>query len=63
MRVTCVELYGDCVIARFHQLLPAEPADPVERRRYLSAAFDLEDDAGTLYRVATIRSLAVARAT
>jgi hypothetical protein len=54
MRVTCLELYGDCVIVRFHQLLPTEPADPVERRRYLSAAFDLEDDAASSYRAATI---------
>jgi hypothetical protein len=54
MRVTCLELYGDCVIVRFHQLLPEEPEDPVERREYLGAAFDLEDDRGTLYRPAPV---------
>jgi hypothetical protein len=54
MRVTCLELYGDCVILRFHQLLPEEPADPVERRRYLGTSFELEDDVGTVYRPLTI---------
>jgi hypothetical protein len=49
MRVTCLELYGDCVVVRFHQLLPEEPADPVERREYLQTSFELQDDAGTEY--------------
>jgi hypothetical protein len=54
MRVTRLELYGDCVIVRYHQLLPPEPADPVERRELLTTPFELEDDAGTAYRPAPI---------
>lgn len=49
MRVTCMEIYGDCVIVRFHQVLPPEPEDPVERRELLTTAFELEDDRGTHY--------------
>lgn len=54
MRVTSLELYGDCVIVRFHQLLPPEPADPVERRELVSSPFELEDEAGTPYRPALV---------
>lgn len=54
MRVTCLELYGDCVVLRFHQLLPEEPADPVERREYNETPFELQDDIGTTYRAASI---------
>jgi hypothetical protein len=54
MRLTCIELYGDCVVVRFHQLLPPEPEDPVERRQLLRAPFALQDDLGTPYRVAPI---------
>ena len=54
MRVTHVELYGDCVIVHFHQLLPPEPADPVERRKLLTTPFELQDDRGTTYRLAGI---------
>lgn len=56
MRVTCLELYGDCAIVRFHQLLPEEPADPVERREYLRASLELSDDTGTEYRPAGVPS-------
>lgn len=54
LRVTSLELYGDCVIVRFHQRLPSRPADPVERRELLRHAFAVEDDAGTAYRPAPI---------
>jgi hypothetical protein len=56
MRVTCLELYDDCVVARFHQRLPSEPADPVERREFIRKPFELQDDAGTAYRPAPIPS-------
>lgn len=49
MRVTSLELYADCVIVRFHQLLPPEPEDPVARRELLRATFGLQDDRGTRY--------------
>ena len=54
MRVTGLELYGDCVIVRFHQLLQEEPADPVQRREYLRTPFALSDERGTEYRPAAI---------
>lgn len=54
MRVTCMELYGDCVIVRFHQLLPPEPEDPVGQRELLKTPFDLEDDRRTPYEPAQV---------
>jgi hypothetical protein len=54
MRITSVELFGDCVIVRSHQVLPEEPEDPVERRQLLETALELEDDRGTEYRSVAI---------
>ena len=48
-RVKSLELFSDCVIVRYHQLLPPEPEDPVERRQLLNTASELEDDRGTHY--------------
>ena len=54
MRLTHLELYGDCVLAHFHQLLGPEPDDPVERRELLTTPFELHDDRGTAYQLAEI---------
>jgi hypothetical protein len=53
-RVKSLELFNDCVILRYHQLLPPEPEDPVERRQLLSTPSELEDDRGTHYEPAHI---------
>ncbi len=64
VRVTCAELYGDCVIVRWHRVLSAEEihrgekscskqptADEVAAN--FGAAFSLEDDLGTNYTPGT----------
>jgi hypothetical protein len=59
VRVTCAELYEDCVIVRWHRLLPVEEikdeiagayqASSEELARRFGAVLALQDDAGTEY--------------
>ncbi len=66
IRLTCLELYRDCAILRWHRVLSPEQAgtaasaqpeahggwDMREVRRRFAATFELRDDLGTHYRAA-----------
>jgi hypothetical protein len=62
--VTCAELYGDCVVVRWHRVLSAEEigrgekacadrATSDELAAHFGVALALEDDLGTAYAPAT----------
>ena len=70
IRLTCLELYRDCAILRWHRVLSPEQAgaaasaqreargdwDLREVRRRFTATFELRDDLGTHYRAAAAPS-------
>jgi hypothetical protein len=64
VRVTCAELYEDCVIVRWHRVISAEEFSrgerscseqptPDELSAHFGAALSLEDDLGTDYQLGT----------
>jgi hypothetical protein len=66
VRVTCAELYEDCVIVRWHRVLSAEEVSRAEKAcadqpapeglaAHFGAVLSLEDDLGTDYGPGTQR--------